>query len=162
MVFYFGDGEQIDGLVLVVFGVSERYIDVGVVFGYGMVEGGWMCIMIGGVVEGGFEYIQYQGVDVLLVIDEGNLKIIVDQFGIVYEYWMVDIVFIFFEVLLIIIGYVEVGEVGNVMEFFWFVVFVILVIFGFEFVCVMLLIVCLCGFCVLVWSDGFLDDWMRE
>ncbi|MDT0157733.1 VWA domain-containing protein [Microbacterium sp. ARD32] len=145
MVFYLGDGEQTISRDPESFASAAKYVDGGLVLGYGTAEGGPMKKTTGrpstgsgtqgggsGTQGGDGEYIEYQGQKALSVIDEGNLKQISEQLGVQYQHRSVDAVITLPEAPTSTTDYAASGEVGNVIELYWVLALVLVALVGVE------------------------------
>jgi Ca-activated chloride channel family protein len=132
MVFYFGDGEQTAATTPEPFSESAKYTDAGAVFGYGTAEGGPMKITTGGLGADDSGYIEYQGADALSTIDEANLEAVAAQLGVEYQHRTADTPPTLPEAPSTTTSYAESGEVGNVVELYWFAALLIVALLGFE------------------------------
>ena len=80
IVVFISDGEITNGKELTSYEALKQYVDAGVVLGYGTEQGGKMK-------DSSYGYIfdETTGKEALSVIDEGNLKSIADDMGLVYS-----------------------------------------------------------------------------
>ncbi|MEH0108967.1 VWA domain-containing protein [Tersicoccus sp. MR15.9] len=90
VVFYFGDGEQTDGLSPVPFTVPSGAVDGGAVLGYGTAAGGRMKANEGYIAGERADYVQDRSVDppvdAVSRIDENRLRTIAGQLGVPYTH----------------------------------------------------------------------------
>lgn len=143
MVFYLGDGEQTSANEPESFRGSAKYVDGGVVLGYGTTEGGPMKKTTGR--AGAGDYIEYQGERAMSVIDEDNLKKISEQLGVEYQHRSADAEIALPEAPSSTTDYAASGEVGNVIELYWILALVLIVLVAVELVRATLLVTRLRG-----------------
>jgi len=140
MVFYLGDGEQTSSSEPESFKSSAKYVDGGVVLGYGTAEGGPMKKTTGRASQGVGDYIEYQGERALSVIDEDNLKQISEQLGVEYQHRSADAEIALPEAPTSTTDYTTSGEVGNVVELYWILALVLIALVAVEIVRATLLV----------------------
>jgi len=140
MVFYLGDGEQTSSSEPESFTSSAKYVDGGVVLGYGTAEGGPMKKTTGRAPgsgpsgSGAQDYIEYQGERAMSVIDEDNLKKISEQLGVEYQHRTADAEIALPEAPSSTTDYATSGEVGNVIELYWILALVLIALVAVELV----------------------------
>lgn len=132
MVFYLGDGEQTASRDPESFASSAKYVDGGVVLGYGTAEGGPMKRTTGRTDDTGGDYIEYQGERAMSVIDEDNLRKISEQLGVEYQHRSADAEITLPEAPRSTTDYAASGEVGNVIELYWIAALVLIALVAVE------------------------------
>lgn len=134
MVFYLGDGEQTSSSEPESFAGGAKYVDGGVVLGYGTAEGGPMKKTTGRASADSGDYIEYQGERAMSVIDEDNLKKISEQLGVDYQHRTADAEIALPEAPSSTTDYATAGEVGNVIELYWILALVLIALVAVELV----------------------------
>lgn len=130
MVFYLGDGEQTSSGEPESFKGGAKYVDGGLVLGYGTTEGGPMRKTTGRADSG--DYIEYQGERAMSVIDEDRLKRISEQLGVDYQHRTADAEIDLPEAPSSTTDYATAGEVGNVIELYWILALVLIALVAVE------------------------------
>ncbi|MDQ0614566.1 Ca-activated chloride channel family protein [Microbacterium sp. W4I4] len=137
MVFYLGDGEQTSSSEPESFSGGAKYVDGGLVLGYGTAEGGPMKKTTGraqGSDDSPGEYIEYQGERAMSVIDEDRLKKISEQLGVDYQHRTADAEIALPEAPSSTTDYATAGEVGNVIELYWILALALIALVAVELV----------------------------
>ncbi|PKI91074.1 VWA domain-containing protein [Actinomycetales bacterium SN12] len=131
MVFYLGDGEQTASSEPESFASSAKYVDGGMVLGYGTTQGGPMRKTTGQGTEGG-DYIEYQGQPAMSVLDEDNLRRVSEQLGVEYQLRSADATIDLPEAPTSTTDYAASGEVGNVIELYWIAALALIALLAVE------------------------------